>query len=228
MFDKNWKVNVTSKYRYEATGVKDFIINHVQQNKIKNPVIIDVGCSYGIALEWVMTYFDSSNIKPHIIGIDASKNVRKKAEKIFDEFINTEVQKISGREKTADIVICHKAAIFVIGTRRAEIIKKCHSFLKNDGILITDVDCYPPSSLFISPFRILKSLWYLVPNASCFKHGLRNFRRMYDIRMNTLIRKGVFKLSKEEAKAYAEKILQGWNSRNQLWKLWWRFIVFQF
>lgn len=225
MFDNNWKLNVTSKYRYESTGIKDFVINHLQQNNITNPIIVDVGCSYGIALEWIMSFDNLSRFNPYTIGIDSSKKVRKKAEKVFDEFVNEEVQKVSGRENIADIVICHKAAIFVIGTRRVEIIKKCASFLKKDGILITDVDCYPPRTVFTNTFRFLRSLWFQIPTKIWFQYGIRNIRRGYNIGINTAIREDVFKLSKEESVTYVEEILQGWNSRSKIWKLWWRFKI---
>jgi len=229
MFDKNWKINVTFKDRYETTGIKDFVINHLQQRDIGNPIIIDVGCSYGIAFERVFSILRTLGFHPYTIGIDASKKVRKKAEKIFDEFISEDVLNVCGKENVADIVICSKAAIFVTGTRRTAIIKKCTSFLKEDGIMITDVDCYPPRTLRTNIVRVMRLAWFQIPTLYCFKQAIRkNFYREYNKRRDTTIREDVFKLTKEESIAYTEKILQGWNNRSAKWKMWWKFKIYRF
>ena len=54
---------------------------------------------------------------------------------------------ISNFSEKADIVICSKMAIFVPGELRYKIIKKCTEFLKKEGILITDVDCFEKQKL---------------------------------------------------------------------------------
>ncbi len=225
MFNRNWNVHVTSKYRYESTGIFDLSINHLQNERITNPIIIDVGCSYGQAIKWTSFLMKKQKFNPWTIGIDGAKTVKKQAEKNLDEFIAKDVFEVVDRDGSVDIVICHKAAIFVVGSRREAIIRKCTSFLKANGILITDVDCFQSRTMGDSVLRFLKHLKYQVPTPSCFKHGIKNFGREYDKRVNTRIRIDVFKLSKQEAVLYADNIIHGWENRSHAWKWWWKFRI---
>lgn len=225
MLNRNWSIVITFKDRYEFTGINDFTVNHLKQQGIKKPSIIDVGCSTGIAMKKTAEIMRMLEFDPYITGIDASKKVKSKAEKNLDEFINRDVLDIDDKENTADVVICSKAAIFVLGTRRAAIIRKCTSFLKDNGILITDVDSYPPRTIRENAHRFLRFLRYQFPNIECFKHGIKNIRREYGRRANTTIRNDVFKMTKHEAMSYVDEIIKGWEKRSPRWKLWWRFRI---
>lgn len=225
MFNRNWNIHITSKDRYEFTGILDLAINHLQLQRIKDPIIIDVGCSTGEAMERASHKMKTLKINPHTIGIDPAKTVRKKAEKNLDVFINKDVFKVIDRDESADIVICSKAAIFVEGSVREAIIRKCISFLKENGILITDVDCFPPRSLEKHMFIISRHLWHIVPTLGCFKHGIKNVTKEYSKRANTTIRESVFMKTKQDAISYADKIILGWNERSTTWKRWWKFKI---
>lgn len=226
MPDRNWSINITSPDRYEFTGITDFAVNYLKQQGTKRPIIIDVGCSFGTAMKKTTKIIRTLEFDPYTIGIDASKRVKPKAEQNFDEFINKDVLTVDGKEDTADIVICSRMAIYVIGSRRTDIIKKCVSFLKDGGILITDVDCYPPRSLSENVYRFLRFLWYQVPfDAECFKHGIKNIGREYNRRANIPIREGVFKKTKHESISYVDEIINGWEKRSHRWKTWWGFKI---
>ncbi len=225
-FDRNWPAVTTSKDRYEFVGINDFIFDHIRQGGIKDPTIIDVGCSTGIAIKNTVEILRKQAFNSYVIGINASKTIKSKAEKNVDRFINKDVLDVESLDSTADIVICHKAAIFVRGTRRADIIRKCATFLKDSGILITDVDCYPQRTFMENMLRFSRHLWYQIPAADCLKHGIKNIRREYDRRANTTIKEGVFKKTKAEAISYADEIMTGWEKRSDRWKRWWQFRIF--
>lgn len=225
MINRNWPVVVTSSDRYEFTGILDFAIEHLKQGGIKRPTIIDVGCSFGIAMKKASEIMKISGIDPFTIGIDTSKSVKSKAEKNLDQFIDRDVLEVYNQEGIADIVICSKAALYILGTQRADIIRKCASFLKDDGILITDVDCYPPRTVGENTTRFLKLCLSTIPTVGCFKHGIKNFNREYGRSSNVIIREDVFKKTKNEAMSYADEIIQGWEARSPKWKHWWEFRI---
>lgn len=226
LINGNWSVNTTSKNRYEFTGINKLIIDHLSQQKIPNPIIIDVGCSTGIALKETSEAMKRLSYKPYTIGIDQSKNVKSKAERNLCRFINSDVKDVDDLENTADVVICSKAAIYILGTRRSEIVRKCASFLKSSGILITDVDCYPPRTIVENTYRFLRSQWYMIPSIDCLTHGITNIAYEYWKRANTTIREDIFKMTKNEAISYADEIIHGWEKRSPRWKRWWQFRVF--
>lgn len=225
MINRNWPVVITSKGRYEFTGITDFAIEHLRQQRIKKPVIIDVGCSSGIAMKKSAETMKIAGFDPFTIGIDASKSVKSKAEKNLDKFIDRDVLEVDDQENTADVVICSKAAIYILGIRRADIIRKCASLLKNNGILITDVDCFPPRTFGENTIRFLKLFFDLIPTAECFKHGIKNIGREYDRSSNITIKKDVFKMTKNEAVSYVDEIIKGWQKRSPKWKRWWEFRI---
>lgn len=226
MINRNWSIAITDKDRYEFTGINNFTINHLTQQGVKNPTMIDVGCSTGIAIKQTAKVMRALEFNPYTIGIDASKSVALKAEKNLDKFINRDVLDVDDHASMADVVICSKAAIFVLGPRRSEMIRKCASFLKDDGILITDVDCYSRRTFVANIRRLLRFCWYQIPTFGCFKQGMKNISREYNRRANTTIREDVFKMTKFEAMSYANEIVAGWEKRSTRWKLWWKFIIF--
>lgn len=225
MINRNWPVVVTSKDRYEFTGITDFAVEHLKQQGVNRPIMIDVGCSFGIAMKKAAETMRMMGFDPFTIGIDVSKSVKSKAEKNLDKFINRDVLEVDNQEGMADVVICSKAAIYVLGMRRADIIRKCASFLKDNGILITDVDCYPPRTFGENAIRFLKLFLDLVPTVECFKHGIKNINREYGQSSNATIKKDVFKKTKNETMSYVDEIIKGWEKRSPKWKRWWGFRI---
>ncbi|MCA2004073.1 MAG: hypothetical protein LDL06_04855, partial [Candidatus Nitrosotenuis sp.] len=65
MFNRNWSIHITSKDRYEHTGILELAIKHLQHQKIKNPIIIDVGCSTGEAMERAAHNMKKLKFNPH-------------------------------------------------------------------------------------------------------------------------------------------------------------------
>lgn len=225
LINRNWSVNITSKNRYEFTGINKLVIDHLNQKKISNPIIIDVGCSTGIALKKTFEAMKRSSYNPYTIGIDQSKYVKSKAEGNLSRFINRDALDVDDLENTADVVICSKAAIYILGAKRSAIIRKCASFLKRDGILITDVDCFPPRTIAENTYRFLRAQWYSIPSIDCFKHGVTNITFECERRANTIIKGDVFKMTKNEATSYADEIIRGWQKRSPEWKKWWQFRI---
>jgi|SRR3989344_712689 len=184
MLDGYWSINKTYEDRYELTGITDLILEYAKESGKKNFVIMDVGCSIGIAMKYAQVYLNQKGIESFTIGIDYSKNVAEEANKNLDKFINEDMFGISNFSEKADIVICSKMAIFVPGELRYKIIKKCTEFLKKEGILITDVDCFEKQKLS----EELKLIQYVIPTPSCFKNGFRGFPKEFRRRTHTRFR----------------------------------------
>lgn len=214
----NWTINHTFKDRYVVTGITDLVLEHVDNSK-KKLVIIDVGCSKGIAMKYAQDYLKQKNIESFTVGIDVSKNITKEANENLNKFINKDVLNVDDWTGKADVVICSKAVIFVTGEKRHKIIKKCSEFLKNDGILITDVDCFEKPKLI----EELSLFYYMLPTLSCFKKGFNEYR----MRFYTPLRKKMKKMYKMDVLNYAEKILSGWQNLSFLQKLDWRLTIHQ-
>lgn len=202
MLDGNWSINYTFADRYELTGITDFILEYTKEAK-NELVIIDVGCSKGSAMKYAQDFLKQKKINSFTIGFDFSKNIVNDAKKNLNEFVNQDVTRINNYDEKADIVICSKAAIFVTGKIRYNIIKKCSELLKNDGVLITDVDCFEKTSL-LDELRLFQ---YIFPSPSCFKNGLKGFYKEWRRRQHTRLRKKMKKMDKITAFNYAQQIL---------------------
>lgn len=221
MSNGNWIINHTFKDRYVLTGITNLILEHTKDSK-KKLVIIDVGCSKGIAMKYAQDYLQQKNVESFTVGIDVSENIADEANKNLDDFINKDVLKVDDYVEKADIVICSKMAIFVTGEVRHKIIKKCSELLKNDGMLITDVDCFEKSKLI----EELILVQYMLPTLSCFKNGIRGFYEEYRIRFYTPLRKKMKKKYKDDALNYAKEILSGWQNLSFLQKWDWKLTIY--
>ena len=223
MFTGNWLINYTFEDRYEVTGITDFILDYTNNSK-KKFVILDVGCSIGTAMKYAQNYLKQKNVESFTVGIDISKNVIDKASENLDQFINKDLFNVDDFVKKADIVICSKAAIFVPGEIRYKIIRKCSEFLKNEGILITDVDCFEKSKLSDDLFNFQ----YEFPSLTCFKKiHIKEFRKELRRRRNIPYKKKMKKMSKDEASKYAEEIIPAWNNFSFFKKLAWQLSIIQ-
>ena len=194
----NWSNTHTDKERYEKAGILDHMIKYFTDEKIVSPIIIDACCSNGVAIQYSVNKLKNElGITPFVIGIDISKDVKKYAEKNVDEFINSDILNVDNKKSSADIVICHKAAIYIHGDQRSKIIQKCSTFLKKDGLLITDADAFPNLTFWN---KIIKFMSYC--NNNTFKKYVKTYR-------------------KNDANDHAYKIQTNWNKKSQIWKYWW-------
>ncbi len=225
MSDGNWKNTTTYSNRYEYTGIDKLIMEYLKDKKLTSPVIIDACCSTGVAINDSRERIKRENINPYIIGIDVTKkkNIKNKAKKNCDEFINEDILNLSYKGPKANIVICSKAVLYVTGVRRYKILKQCISYLLNDGLLITDVDYFEKKSLKIKIINYKKDAKYFWSNLNIFRSGIRGIYNEYNkLRFNPL-QKYIIKKTKHDALIYIEQILQGWENRSKYWKLWWKF-----
>ena len=194
----NWSNTHTDKERYEKVGILDDMIKYFTYEKIVSPTIIDACCSDGMAIQYSVNKLKNElGITPFVIGIDISKDVKKYAEKNVDEFINSDILNVDNKKSSADIVICHKAAIYIHGDQRSKIIQKCSTFLKKDGLLITDADAFPNLTFWN---KIKRFMSYC--NNNTFKKYVKTYR-------------------KNDANDHAHKIQTNWNKKSQIWKYLW-------
>ncbi len=221
MLDGYWPINYTFEDRYELTGIIDLMFEHVEDSKKKKFVVVDIGCSYGLAMKYAQNHLKQKGLDLFTIGIDFSKNVVDEAKKNLDKFINADVFSVNTNVENVDIVVCSKAAIFVTGDVRYKIIRKCIEFLKKDGILITDVDCFEKPKLSDD----LKLIQYVFPTLSCFKNGIKGFRKEYRRRLHFRFRKKMKKMNKNDALTFAEEILSAWNNLSYFKKLDWKITI---
>lgn len=206
----NWTKNHTFADRYVVTGITKLILAHTRNSK-KKIIIMDVGCSKGVAIKHAQDCLKQENIESFTIGIDVSENIAKEANENLNKFINKDVLQVYDCTEKADIVICSKVIIFVTGELKYKIIKKCSEFLKNDGILITDDllnEKYPL-------LEELKLIQYMFPNSSPFK---KDFYQKYRMRFYTPLRKKMKKISKSDVINYAEDVLSSWQRLSYIQK----------
>ena len=103
-------------------------------------VIVDVGCSNGMALTWCKDCLSSRDIKIHAVGIDPYAKEASKSN--LDEFICGDATKATHYIGKADIVIC----IHVLNRIKLNpktIFQDAVKLLKNGGIMITDAHRIP-------------------------------------------------------------------------------------
>ena len=137
--DGLWRNSMTWKNRYDDFGVTGYILLYAKGRK--DAVVIDVGCSRGIAAAESKKCLARHGTRLRTIGIDMSGNAEliAKAESNMDEFINKDAREIDGRDEQADIVVCLNVVRFVPGDVKSSMIVKCAEFLKPGGVMITGV-----------------------------------------------------------------------------------------
>ena len=217
----NWNNNRTFENRYELTRIHDLLLDCVKGSKNKI-IIIDVGCSFGKAMKYTQNWLKQNNIDSYTVGIDPSKKVVDEANENLDEFINQDVLDVNEYVEKADVVICSKTAIFVTGEKRYQIIKKCVNFLKTNGVLITDVDCFEKPKLSDE----LMDCFYLIPPVFYLKNGVKRFRKEYWRRIHFPLRKKIKKMHKDTALNYTDEILAAWNDMSSFDRWNYKFIVY--
>ena len=122
------------------------IINYIYQrfrDTNDRIVIVDVGCSNGLALTWCKKCLLNKDITVSAIGIEPSE--KEDPESDLDEFIPKEVKDVHHHVGEADVVICVNV-INWLHCNPNTIFLDALKFLKNGGIMITDASV-PPAYL---------------------------------------------------------------------------------
>ncbi len=209
IIDRNWFVNYTSPNRYSLAGITDLVLDHSERLKKFKLTVIDVGCSTAVSLKELKKELNSKGIGTFTIGIDVDPKVKEMAEKNSDIFLNKDVLEVDNLYDVADVVICHKMALWVPANRRSCIISKSSQFLKLEGDLITDVDDYRQPSFLESLSNFYKYSW---PPIHTLRYGIKNFRSEYKKKRDLKLRKDarIF-YGRETSLKYAKQIISGWN-----------------
>ncbi len=119
-------------------------IHRYARNRHGTLHVIDVGCSYGMALQTTQKCLKKHGTYIRTIGIDSSPAVESNALKNLNHFVLADVLSLKTDRYigTADIVICANAAnwLYKLFSFRdtTRIIKRSIEFLKKNGILVTD------------------------------------------------------------------------------------------
>ena len=131
-----WNKTTTWKNRYNDLGVTSLI-----QRLVKIELcVMDVGCSRGVTIKHCQKTLQKQGITINTIGVDGKKEVWDEAEKNVDRLIRHDAAEVNGYEGTADVVVCMNAIRFIHPKDKKDVLKKCVAFLKDDGMLITNVE----------------------------------------------------------------------------------------
>jgi SAM-dependent methyltransferase len=220
----NWFSSYTTPNRYYLTGITDHVKSYVKETGKKKLVIVDVGCSTGIAIRNMSDELNQDGIQTFTIGIDPSPKLKDDAQSNLDKFVNKDVLRIKPKP-VADIVICSKMAIYVSAKRRAKIITKTIEFLKNDGAMITDVDCYERIPFWKDLFEQVGEAIYVMGSFASLRYNRRRFREEFEWRVNLHYRKSMKIYGKINAVDYPRQILEGWNKLNWYQKFDWTLTI---
>ncbi len=103
----NWKINFTRPNRYRLNGVTYHGIDYaISRNKTKL-VIIDIGCSTGVATKKMKEDLGKKGISCRTIGVDISGAVEKRAKSNLDQFIRSDILALDfNLLPHGDIVVC--------------------------------------------------------------------------------------------------------------------------
>ena len=131
-----WNKTTTWKNRYNTFGVTGLI----QRFGKTELCVMDVGCSKGVAIKHCQKTLQKQGIAIKTIGVDGKEEVWDEAEKNVDRLIRHDAAEVDGYDGTADVVVCMNAIRFIHHKDKKDVLKKCVAFLKDDGMLITNVE----------------------------------------------------------------------------------------
>ena len=131
-----WNKTTTWKNRYNDFGVTG-LIQRLDKTEL---CVMDVGCSKGVAVKHCQKTLQKQGIAIKTIGVDGKKEVWDEAEKNIDQLIRHDADEVNGYDGTADVVVCMNAIRFIRPKDKKDVLKKCVAFLKDDGVLITNVE----------------------------------------------------------------------------------------
>lgn len=200
-----WRCDTTWKRRYDHFGVTGYALLHAKCRK--NLVIVDVGCSKGIAMLDCQKCLEQYDVHAYTIGIDISEKHKVEARNNLDEFILDNVLNVNAHMGDADIVICMNMERYVDLEKKSQIIRKCAEFLKPDGMLITNID---------KNYRKILNLEY--PNKfipELVVSGEKTRERIYNWRKRLTVLKDARMISSKETSRYAHILLTEWQNTNK-------------
>ena len=131
-----WNKTTTWKNRYNDFGVTG-LIQRLDKTELR---VMDVGCSRGVTIKHCQKTLQKQGIAIKTIGVDGKEEVWDEAEKNIDQLIRHDAAEVNGYEGTADVVVCMNAIRFIHPKDKKDVLKKCVVFLKDDGMLITNVE----------------------------------------------------------------------------------------
>ena len=201
-----WRCDTTWKRRYDHFGVTGYALLCAKYRK--NLVIIDVGCSKGIAMLDCQECLELYGVHAYTIGIDISEKHKVEARNNLDEFILDNALNVNMHIDDADIVICMNMERYIDLEKKSRIITKCAQFLKPDGMLITSID---------AKYRKRLNLEY--PNKSIPKLVVsgKNIReRIYNWHKRSTALKDTRMISSKEASRYGRILLDEWQNTNKI------------
>ena len=133
------RISLTWKTRYDGLGITDYIYQHFKHAD-KKLVIVDVGCSNGMALTGCKDRLSSKRLEVYAVGIDPYEDKADKSD--IDEFIQDHAANVLHQVGKADVVIC----VNVINESKwapKSVFQDAAKFLKIGGVMITDADGVP-------------------------------------------------------------------------------------
>ncbi|GEM_PF-6350141 len=71
--NSNWTINYTTPGRYFGNGVAYHVLDYTRNVGMGSLIIIDVGCSYGVAPRRMKEYLGESGISSYVIGLDLAR-----------------------------------------------------------------------------------------------------------------------------------------------------------
>jgi 2-polyprenyl-3-methyl-5-hydroxy-6-metoxy-1,4-benzoquinol methylase len=211
MFYWHWSSNYTFPERYDETGIDDRIIEFAKKKNKTSLDILDVGCSNGIAAKCMKSRLKERGLTVTITGIDRSSKMEKEARQNLDRFILGNVLEINANPEF-DIVICSKMALFVDHKLRAEIISKCAKFLRDDGGLVTDANCYEITSTIQNIRTWINDYKTVFPT---IRQGPIKFYKSIREMQRIRLKREMFLIDgSNRVEQYAKKIIDGYNKLN--------------
>jgi Zn-dependent protease with chaperone function len=218
--DLNWDVHFTNPHRYRGNGVLDHVLEFAETRPGGPLYILDVGCSKGVAAKTMKAELAKVGIQSRVGGVDFSKKVWKRAARNLDDFYGVDILETAQTDlPLADVVICSYAAIFVVGERRYNIVRRCAEQLKDDGVLVTNAFPFGsekiPNSFVVFRYQ-LGAFRQLANGWSTFRSELRKRRIEMAKAMIVAIR------GRSAALEYAESIRTSWegltDKQREAWK----------
>lgn len=209
MFNRNWSSSYTFEDRYDLTGVNDRVIEYAKKNNKKYLDILDVGCSSGIAMKDLQNKLKEKGIVVKTAGVDPSHRIKNDADKNLDRFISGDILKVKA-EPEFDVVVCSKMVLFVSPKLRSDIISKCAEFLKENGGLVTDANCYEFTTAIQDIQTWIKDYQKVLTQ---IQHGpVMLYKIIREIQSMRVKRKMFLIESRKGVERYSKEILDGYNS----------------
>ena len=135
-----FRIKTTWRTRYDGLGIPSYIYRRFARANDRL-VIVDVGCSNGMALTGCKECLSSRGVEVYAVGIDPHAD--EAAGSDLDEFIPKDASDVDDHVGEADVVICVNV-INDVHRNPKKIFLDALKFLKIGGVMITDAHRIPP------------------------------------------------------------------------------------